>query len=110
MALVRLNYKSRRSGIGPAKRHEQNGDHVGMVEALTKVAESWGDMDEASRLRASLRPQPISKIPETQPAMYTEPAPEKPVRKRRRMQPAPSPDKKLRDAWREVDAKRGRTP
>jgi hypothetical protein len=106
MALTRMHHVSRRHTIGPAKRFEMAGDTAGMVEAMAKIAEAYGDVEEARRLRGSLRERPI--VPKTLDTSESEPTAYTPEPKRKRSQPTPSPDKKLRAAWRTVDELRGR--
>jgi len=101
MSLVRMHYGRRRCQ-GKTKGLEQAGDWKRLLEHMALLSEAHGDHEEAAKLRAQLRPNTL----ETEPP-YTEPA--KPRRKRRK--PAPSsPDQRLRNAWREVDEKRGRVP
>jgi hypothetical protein len=76
------------------------------MEHLIKLSEAHGDHEIAAELREQLNRSRVRHLEEPSEPAYTEP--EKPQRKQRK-KPAPSSDKKLREAWREVDDKRGRT-
>jgi hypothetical protein len=115
-----MNYEKRRR-LGSAKRFEQAGDYVGMVEAMAKTAEIWGDLEEAKRLRASLNPQPIA-VPQEDDLLLIQPEPAytpeakskkqqskrgRKVNKPPKAPPLLSPQQLMDEAWRELGLKRG---
>jgi hypothetical protein len=101
MALVRASSFGSPRRQGKTKGLEQAGDWPLLMEHLIKLSEAHGAHETAAELRA-----------QTKTHIEDEPEPEAPVRiRKRKKKPAPSsPDKKLRDAWRAVDEKRGRVP
>jgi hypothetical protein len=104
MSLVTWKYQRRRRQGAGTKALEQSGDWPRLMEHLIKLSEAHQDFETAAELRAQLNPQPAT-------TMEPEPEPEKPVRIRKRKPKSPPPsssDKKLKEAWREIDRIRGR--
>jgi hypothetical protein len=105
MGLVQWKYESRRRKGTGTKALEQRGDWPRLMEHLTKLSEAHGAHETAEELRKQLKEQ-LNPSPKKEP----ESEPETPrIRRSKPKSPPPSPDQKLREAWREVDAKRGRT-
>jgi hypothetical protein len=100
-----MHHYGRRRRQGKTKGLEQAGDWKRLLEHMALLSEAHGDNEEAAKLRAQLRPEPLTNRLETEPA-YTQP--EKP-RLRKGKQPAPSsPELRQRKAWEEVRARHER--
>ena len=110
MALVQWTYQRRRRQGTGTKALEQSGDWDKLMQHLIRLSEAHFDYETAAELRAQLNRRPPSVVTDNTTSSGT-PSSE-PVRiRKRKKKPVPSPSsdqRKLREAWREVDARRGR--